>query len=320
MGLSLGLALQHAGLEICGFFDTSSETSRTAASVLGLQASPTLRALLAMRPTVLFLAVPDSLVITVADQVASALGTLPNVNAQIAVAHTSGATPVSALDSCLHAGATTFGFHPLQTFAGYETGFTRFKDATIAVTPGPRGGWELGCELALALGAQPVRLAAEARTLYHAAACVASNYLVTLEYIAEKMFLRAGLPAKSALAAFLPLVRGAVDNLAAHGTIAALTGPLSRGDTRTIEQHLTALSEQMPEIDHLYRVLGLATLEIVQQMDRVPRHTLETLEAVLRNAGGPQDGYETTSPADSSPSSRLIKSSLHPPDTGEPHE
>jgi len=293
---------------------------RAAATVLGLQESPSLHALLAAGPTLLFLTVPDSLVSTVAAEVASAWDSLPLAYEPIAVTHTSGVTPVSALDPCLHAGAITFGFHPLQTFAGHETGATHFAGATIAVAPGPRGGWELGRDLALALGAEPALLAEDARTLYHAAACMASNYLVALEHIAESMFVRAGLPADTALTAFLPLVRGAVDNLVAHGTIEALTGPLSRGDISTIEQHLAALREQMPDIETLYRALGLATLEIVRKRGQVPRDTLESLEVVLRDAGGPKGGAETAPPADSGPSSRLIESFSHPPDTGVSHE
>ncbi len=319
VGLSLAVALRRAGVRVGAFRDTSSLASRQATAVLGVEGSPDLSSLLATGPTLVFLTVPDSLVAPVAVELAAAWSSLPPGTGSVAVAHTSGVTPVSALDPCLSAGAVTFGFHPLQTFAGYETGSTHFAGATIAVAPGPRGGWELGSSLALALGGRPVALAEEDRTLYHAAACVASNYLVTLQSLAERMFVRAGLPADTALHAFLPLVRGAVDNLASHGSVDALTGPLSRGDVSTIERHLATLREQMPDMEPLYRTLGIATLELVRAQGAVDHQTLESLEQLLRGHTGAA-GVDSPCAQAPSDSSRLIESSPHPPDTGAAHE
>ncbi len=187
------------------------------------------------------------------------------------------------------------------------------------MTAGPRGGWEHGRDLALVLRGRPVPLAEEDRALYHAAACVASNYLVALEHLAERMFVRAGLPSATALQSFLPLVRGAVDNLASHGTVDALTGPLSRGDVGTIQRHLTTLHEHMPDVEALYRALGLATLELVQARGTVDHTTLLTLENLRRTEMNPV-GVDPMSGQARSASSQRIESSLHPPDTGVTHE
>lgn len=319
VGLSLAVALRRAGVRVHAFLDTSPAAAQQATAVLGIEESSDLRALLATAPTLVFLTVPDSVVASAAAALAQAWASIPADAQPVAVAHTSGVTPVSALEPCLQAGAITFAFHPLQTFAGHETGSTHFADATIAVTAGPRGGWEQGRDLALVLGGRPVPLAEEDRALYHAAACVASNYLVTLEHLAERMFVRAGLPSATALQSFLPLVRGAVDNLATHGTVDALTGPLSRGDVSTIQRHLTTLHEHMPDVEALYSALGLATLELVQARGTVDHTTLLALENLLRTEVNP-GGVDPTSGQARSASSQLIESSLHSPDTGVTHE
>lgn len=36
-----------------------------------------------------------------------------------------------------------------------------------------------------------------------------------------------------------------------------LTGPIARGDARTVSRHLKALAEQSSEVTQLYRVMGL---------------------------------------------------------------
>ena len=171
--------------------------------------------------------------------------------------HTSGATPVSVLDPCAEAGAVTLSLHPLQTFSEPVRGASLLRGAAMAVTAGPdptkaAEALAVGERLALTVGGRPFRLQEEHRTLYHAAATMASNYLVGLEHSAERLFELAGMSEGTALTAFLPLVRGAVDNIAAQGTVDALTGPLSRGDRDTVAAHLSALAASAPGLVDLY--------------------------------------------------------------------
>ena len=78
------------------------------------------------------------------------------------------------------------------------------------------------------------------RAAYHAAACIASNHLVALLGQVERVGATAGVP----LEAYLDLVRATVDNVAALGPAAALTGPAARGDGATIDRHLAALARR----------------------------------------------------------------------------
>jgi predicted short-subunit dehydrogenase-like oxidoreductase (DUF2520 family) len=160
------------------------------------------------------------------------------------VAHVSGATPLDALDP--H--ALRFGVHPLQTLVRGR-GPEQLDGAYAAVTAETEDARERARWLARTLGLDPFDLADGARTLYHAGAVIASNYLVTLYRAAARLFERADAPPE----ALVPLMRRTIEN----GF--ELTGPISRGDWTTVDAHLAALHEDAPEIESLYRVLAEAT-------------------------------------------------------------
>jgi predicted short-subunit dehydrogenase-like oxidoreductase (DUF2520 family) len=230
------------------------------------------------------LGVPDAALDGVACELAQALDVAQSPadrDSRTAVMHTSGATSTKVLAACADRGCLTLSFHPLQTFSDPATGIDRLPGTTVAVTPGPGEdpdeAWRLGGRIARAMGATACRLSEEHRVLYHAAATIAANYLVTLAHVAENLLGGAGFPPGMALPALLPLMRGALDNLATQGSVAALTGPLSRGDTGTVAAHLSALSRDFPAVSALYRELGLATLDIVRDRHEIAPATIDRL-------------------------------------------
>jgi predicted short-subunit dehydrogenase-like oxidoreductase (DUF2520 family) len=160
------------------------------------------------------------------------------------VAHTSGATLLSALDP--H--ERRFGIHPLQTFTR-SRGPEQLDGAYAAVTAETDEARERGFELARLLGLEPFPLADASRPLYHAGAAIAANYLVTLHRVAAELFEAAGAPRE----ALVPLMRRTIEN----GF--ELTGPIERGDWETVEAHLRAIRAERPELEPLYTVLAEAT-------------------------------------------------------------
>jgi len=160
------------------------------------------------------------------------------------VAHVSGATPLAALDP--H--ERRFSLHPLQTFT-LDRGPEQLDGAWAAVTAETDEARALARELAALLGLRPFDLDDGARTLYHAGAAIASNYLVTLYRAASSLFADAGAPPE----ALVPLMTRTIEN----GF--QLTGPISRGDWAVIEAHLGALHDAHPELEPMYRVLLEAT-------------------------------------------------------------
>ena len=97
-----------------------------------------------------------------------------------------------------------------------------------------------------AIGGKPFTVAEKDRPLYHAAACIASNYLVTLMYLSQQLYMTLGLSADEARRTFWPLVQGTITNIEQKGIPDALTGPVSRGDRGTILKHLEAMQSGMP--------------------------------------------------------------------------
>ena len=171
-----------------------------------------------------------------------------------------GATPLAALDP--H--ERRFSVHPLQTFT-LERGPEQLDGAWAAVTAETRRGARAGRELAETLGLRPFDLDDARRTLYHAGAAIASNYLVTLYRAASRLFEDAGAPPE----ALVPLMTRTIEN----GF--QLTGPIARGDWAVVDAHLGALHDAHPELEPMYRVLAEATRAV-----RITRTIAETRAAL----------------------------------------
>jgi predicted short-subunit dehydrogenase-like oxidoreductase (DUF2520 family) len=173
-------------------------------------------------------AAPDS---AIADA-ASALA--PSLRRSALVIHLSGASTLHELDGVLlsRPDVEVGSLHPLQSLPSGDTGRHRLADSWCAVDGSP------GVErLALSLGMRPFRIDPADRVRYHATACVASNHLVALLGQVERLAASAGVPFE----AFLPLVRGTVENVAELGPATALTGPVARGEHETVARHVDAL-------------------------------------------------------------------------------
>jgi len=188
------------------------------------------------------LCVPDSEIEVAAGAVS---GTSPLVG------HTSGASPLGALAP---AEATAFGFHPLQTFAGGE-GAEHFLAAGCAVAGETGEALAVATALAERLGMTALGISDAQRSAYHAAASIASNFLVTLQAAAERMAGGAGLEPAEARALLAPLVRSTVENWATAGPERALTGPIARGDHATVERQREAVGHTAPELLALFDAL-----------------------------------------------------------------
>ncbi len=166
------------------------------------------------------------------------------------IGHTSGATSLSALEPHVR----RFGLHPLQSFTRAR-GSEQLDGAYAAVSGESAEAREIGFWLARELGLEPFVLDDSERALYHAGAVVAASYLVTLHQAAADLLQAAGAPPD----ALLPLMRRVIEN------DFELTGPAVRGDWETVEAHLEAIRERLPELEPLYRALADATAELAVQ-------------------------------------------------------
>jgi predicted short-subunit dehydrogenase-like oxidoreductase (DUF2520 family) len=159
------------------------------------------------------------------------------------VGHVSGATSLAALEP--H--ERRFSLHPLQTF-DRSGDPSQFDGAWAAVTGETDEALAVARELAETLALRPFELADADRTLYHAGAVFASNYLVTLQRAAVRL----GVPAEGVVPLMTRTIENGFD----------LTGPIARGDWATVEAHKQAIREAQPELEHLYETLAEATVTL----------------------------------------------------------
>lgn len=194
----------------------------------------------------LLLCVPDDVL---ADLTAG-LATAGVVRPGTLVAHTSGAHGFRVLDPLTEAGALPLAIHPVMTFTGTEVDLQRLAGSCFGVTAPAE--LRLAAEaLVIEMGAEPVWVDEQKRALYHAALAFGANHLVTLVNQSSDLLRTTGVDQPSRLLG--PLLGAALDNSLRHGD-AAMTGPVSRGDSGTVRAHLDVLSD--PPVRSAYVALS----------------------------------------------------------------
>jgi len=193
---------------------------------------------------IVLLSVPDA-EIAAACEVAAGADPAPRL-----IGHTSGATTLEALAAAADAGIATFSLHPLQTFADDATSP---QGAPCAVAGSDADAVAVATALAERLGMRAFEVPEESRAAYHAAASIASNFLVALEESAAELAERAGIEDARELLA--PLVLRTAANWSERGAD-ALTGPIARGDEATVERQRAAVEAVAPQLVPMYEALA----------------------------------------------------------------
>jgi len=170
------------------------------------------------------------------------------------VGHCSGLSDLTPL-----APHEAFSMHPLMTVAGDAS--VSFAGAGCAVAGATDRARDVATALALRLRMKPFAIEDANRPLYHAAATLASNYLVTLEGAAERLMGQVGVDREL----LVPLVRAAVENWARLGARQALSGPIVRGDVTTAERQRSAVAERSPELLPFWDALAAATRSLARE-------------------------------------------------------
>ena len=225
---------------------------------------------------VVFITTPDGTIQTVAQALAAHKG----VKRGAVVLHCSGALASTILAPVCESGAHVGSLHPLQSFAAPVLAHNPFQGIIMAAE-GDATAVALCREMALALGAELLALETENKALYHAAAVVASNYLVTLLAVATRLLEGSGIAPEAALKVLLPLVRGTLQNVAERGIPQALTGPIARGDRETVAAHCRKIGQSLPDLLPFYRLMGAHTLPLAKAQGGLDPEALRALAALL---------------------------------------
>ncbi|MGQ9778498.1 MAG: Rossmann-like and DUF2520 domain-containing protein [Bacillota bacterium] len=277
-GSALATALTEVGHRVVAVADHVPEKAKALGEAVGAVVASAPRVV--EEAEVIFLSVPDDVIAGLAMELGPQVG---EKNGKIFF-HLSGLHPARLLIPL--AGEEACGsLHPLLSLAERTSGAARLRGC-LYTFEGGRMAEAAARELVASLGGSFLAITAEEKPLYHAAAVMASNYLVALVDVALGLFGRLGLERRAAQEALWPLVEATLANLRALGPEEALTGPISRADLGTVRAHLLRLEAHDEKAATVYRALGTATVALAQRAGRIEAAQAEALLGVLKGEKG----------------------------------
>lgn len=254
---------QQGGIKIQDVLSRTSANAQAACAFIGGGHAVDAYADLASA-NIYLIATPDDQIAGACEQLAASGQLKPDV----IVFHCSGALPATVLAPAAACGALTASVHPVRSFALPEQVAATFGGTWCGVE-GDAGALAVLGPLFTGIGAQLVAVDPAAKTVYHAAAVFACNYLVTLLDVAVQAYAHAGIPNDIAMKMMEPLVRKTVDQAFAAGTEAALSGPIARGDMATVEKQQAAVTAWDKDKGELYAALAKETALLAQRKTRM---------------------------------------------------
>jgi predicted short-subunit dehydrogenase-like oxidoreductase (DUF2520 family) len=253
-GCSFGklIAERGAECELSGYFSRSRKSADYAAEITRSRAYENARKLLA-DSDIIFLTVPDGAIA----EVWNGLREYPETGGKL-FCHMSGSLTSEIFAA--HKSALFGSLHPALAIAGRENSWRNLADAYYTFE-GNDEAYARIIPLAHALGLRAERIGADKKILYHAACVFASNLVCALAYDAEKLLRNCGLSEEFSAGAWKTLFIGNAENIVKSDPVTALTGPVERGDTETVEKHLDALASRR-ELRDTYTALTETLAEI----------------------------------------------------------
>jgi len=276
VGRALAVLFHRKGFTILSVVDKNLERARRCQKACGARVSSRDVTDTDPKTTVLFVTVPDDAIERVAEELASS--TIPKPG--MVIAHTSGLLSSDVLSRVGLKGVSMGSFHPCFSFV--EDSDDDLDDVFVAIEGDAEGCRRLE-RLAEAIGGRPFILPKEDKPLYHAGCTMASSYFVTLMDRVQRVLSR--MSRGEGIRTVLPLVRGTLRNIERVGIEQALTGPIQRGDVRTMESHLEVLTGLDPDLIPSYIDLGRATLRLAKGLGLEP-DKIRSIEGVFKRFEG----------------------------------
>ncbi|MBK7538361.1 MAG: DUF2520 domain-containing protein [Myxococcales bacterium] len=274
---ALAGSLRRAGVPVLGLWARRPEAARAAARTAGVAGFSSAPPDLILEADVVVVAVSDS---AIAEVAAKVCGT-GLITRRHVLLHCSGAVAAGEVLGGVAAQVGGVGtLHPLRAISDPSLNLR----GTVFGVEGDPVAVDQARYLVERLGGVALSLEREQMAAYHAAAAMASNFVVTLVDAAARALAATGMPMEQATAALVPLAQGALTNVAEQGAAQGLTGPIRRGDFTTVQRHLEALKVR-PGALELYRALGRATVELAASIPEVeggpPAAALEEIRRAL---------------------------------------
>jgi predicted short-subunit dehydrogenase-like oxidoreductase (DUF2520 family) len=276
----MGRLAREAGYDITDVVCRSRRSAVSAVRFIGAgNAQVSARARLSAADLIL-IATPDD---KIKDAVALLLSNATGVGRAVAL-HTSGALASDVLEPLVALGFSVGSCHPLQTFESPARAIDRARASYFCIE-GEARAVRAARKLVRRVGARHFEIPTEMKSLYHAAAVMASGGVVALFSISLEMLARCGLDEAESKKVLLPLIEGTIANVRALGPARALTGPVRRGDTGTVERNMKALAAIDSSWLEVYRLLAARSLSLAEEVG-LDERSLAELRRLLTAAGG----------------------------------
>ena len=203
-----------------------------------------------------------------------------NIENKPFVFHTSGSLSSDVLRDLKVAGCKIGSIHPLVSISNAIFGAERFETAYFCVE-GDEASLKISEKIVADLKGKSFRVAAEYKTLYHAAAVTACGHLTALVDVAIEMLNKCGLENDAAREIFLPLIKSTIENLQTQTPAEALTGTFARADVAGFENHLKILRENVSdEAVEVYLQLAARSTRLAERQGANPSRIAEILEKI----------------------------------------
>lgn len=276
VGSALARFLTAAGYRAAGLASKSLSSAQRVAEMIGTKRFSRVNWEVTKSADIVFITTPDGVIGEACRQIAGNNG----LRERSIVLHCSGSLSSEILFPAKECGASIGSMHPLQSFVSVEIWNNPFQGIIISVEGEPQAV-DAARKIAADLGATFMEIKTEAKTLYHASAVVASNYLVTLLDLAFRLIEPAGVSKTDALKLLKPLIGGTLSNIEKVGIPEALTGPIERGDAEVLERHMAEIASKVPELMTIYKALSLYTIGVARKKGTLSESRAQMLKGVL---------------------------------------
>jgi len=261
VGRALGLYFKKHSLDVVGFCSRTLKSAQEAAQITNTDCFDSIEKLIGACDLI-FITTSDHALTDVDKQVSILITNQSNFLHKVWI-HTSGAFPSNCLTGIKSAGCPVGSMHPLQSF-GDPIVSADLLEKTFFSIEGTRQALNAIKDILHQTGGIFNEISADLKPLYHAGACVISNYLVTLIDCGMRLMEVSGMDRDSLFQAIRPLISGTLKNIQEKGPVDALTGPIVRGDYDTISVQLNAIESKLPGETEIYRGLALRTVSMVE--------------------------------------------------------
>jgi len=276
LGTNLAIQLQKAGHIAVGLCAKHVKSIECTNRLLNVRLVDTIPWKVTPQADVVFITTPDDLIERTCKQVSANQG----FKQHCTVFHCSGSLSSQILTDNISDDHDAGSLHPLQSFPVKHIEPNPFENIYMSVE-GSEKAIELGKAFAKDLKANVAEISSSGKQLYHTAAVVASNYLVTLLWMAQQLNMTAGIPESIALKVLNPLIEGTLANIQKQGIPSALTGPISRGDIQTVHNHIEKIINELPEVLDLYKMLGRYTVPLAQKQCNISEKMAKSFQEKL---------------------------------------